>query len=81
MAFVDELNFHGKAGKGGDGVVPIPGTSSVERLAENFAAKDIVLSQAEVAEIEAAVPEAKGDRYTGMHGTFNKKKAPSPANV
>ena len=54
--------------KGGDAVVPIPGTTNTSRLAENAAAAFIVLSDEEVAEIEAAVPEAVGDRYGGMHG-------------
>ena len=57
----------------GDDVVPIPGTTSIARLEENVAAARIALSAAEVAEVEAAVGEGVGDRYTGMHGTWNAK--------
>jgi aryl-alcohol dehydrogenase-like predicted oxidoreductase len=46
-------------------VVPIPGTSSVERLAENVGAVDVRLSRAELDEIEHRSPKgaAAGDRY------------------
>ena len=49
----------------GEDVVPIPGTKRRKYLEENAAAADIKLSPAEVAEIEAAVPEDQvaGDRY------------------
>lgn len=49
----------------GDAIVPIPGTRKIERLQENIAAADIVLSEAELAEIEAAIPHASvvGARY------------------
>jgi aryl-alcohol dehydrogenase-like predicted oxidoreductase len=49
----------------GEEVVPIPGTKRRKYLEENAAAADIKLSPAEVAEIEAAVPEDQvaGDRY------------------
>lgn len=48
-----------------DGVVPIPGTRRVERVEENVAAADIVLSDEERARIEAALPigAAAGTRY------------------
>ena len=51
--------------KGGD-VVPIPGTKRRKYLEENAAAAQIGLSPAEVAELEAAVPqdEIAGDRYS-----------------
>jgi aryl-alcohol dehydrogenase-like predicted oxidoreductase len=49
----------------GDDIVPIPGTKSPQRLAENAAAVDLELSPAEVAELDAAVsPDAvRGSRY------------------
>jgi aryl-alcohol dehydrogenase-like predicted oxidoreductase len=49
----------------GDDVIPIPGTKHKERLMENIAALNVMLSAAEVAEISAAVPagSAKGTRY------------------
>lgn len=50
--------------QGGD-VVPIPGTRSAERLHENAAAADIVLSAEELAAIDAVIPPdgAAGTRY------------------
>jgi aryl-alcohol dehydrogenase-like predicted oxidoreductase len=52
----------------GDDIVPIPGTKRRAYLEENVAAAEIALSQAEIAEIEAAVPQASvaGDRYASM---------------
>ncbi|MGD0056043.1 MAG: aldo/keto reductase [Acidimicrobiales bacterium] len=49
----------------GDDVVPIPGTKRRKWLEENIAASDLVLSDAECAALEAAVPRAAvvGDRY------------------
>ena len=49
----------------GDDLVPIPGTKRRRFLEENLAAAEIALSPAEVAELEAAVPEAEivGERY------------------
>jgi aryl-alcohol dehydrogenase-like predicted oxidoreductase len=45
--------------------VPIPGTKRRKWLEENIAASDLVLSDAECAALEAAVPRAAvvGDRY------------------
>ena len=45
--------------------VPIPGTRRLDRLEENLAAAEIVLSPADLAAIEAAVPPAEvaGGRY------------------
>jgi aryl-alcohol dehydrogenase-like predicted oxidoreductase len=45
--------------------VPIPGTKRRKWLRENIAADDIVLSDAEVAALEAAIPRdaVAGDRY------------------
>jgi aryl-alcohol dehydrogenase-like predicted oxidoreductase len=54
----------------GDDIVPIPGTSKASRLEENVAAADLRLSEADLAAIEAAVPETaiEGQRYdeTGL---------------
>ncbi len=47
----------------GEDVVPIPGTKRRTYLAENIAAATLELSAEELAEIEAAVPEAAGTRY------------------
>jgi aryl-alcohol dehydrogenase-like predicted oxidoreductase len=49
----------------GPDIVPIPGTKRKERLAENVGALSVALSEAEVAEISAAVPAgaAAGLRY------------------
>jgi aryl-alcohol dehydrogenase-like predicted oxidoreductase len=49
----------------GDDLIPIPGTKRRKYLEENAAAANITLNDAEVAELEAAVPqnEIAGDRY------------------
>jgi len=49
----------------GNDVVPIPGTKRRKYIEENAAAAAIQLTPAEVAELEAAVPqnEVVGDRY------------------
>jgi len=57
--------------KGAD-IVPIPGTTKPERLAENVGAASLSLSAADVAEIEANVPEADGERYPAFVPTWNK---------
>ncbi|HSC06252.1 MAG TPA: aldo/keto reductase [Steroidobacteraceae bacterium] len=48
-----------------DNVIPIPGTSSIERLEENAAAADVELSDADLARIEELSPQgmAAGTRY------------------
>ncbi|GAA4447593.1 aldo/keto reductase [Actinokineospora soli] len=51
--------------RGGD-VVPIPGTKRIKYLEENAAAADLALSEADLAEIEGAVPAAVGDRYSEL---------------
>jgi aryl-alcohol dehydrogenase-like predicted oxidoreductase len=56
-------------------VIPIPGTSSLERVAENAAAADIELSEADLARIEEASPKgaAAGRRYDSkMLGMVNR---------
>ena len=49
-------------------IVPIPGTRSRERLAENAAAVDITLTREELAAIDELAPRdvAVGDRYASM---------------
>lgn len=49
----------------GEDFVPIPGTRRLERLEENLAAADIVLTAEDIAAIEGAVPrdEVAGGRY------------------
>jgi len=47
----------------GEHIVPIPGTKRVSYLEENLAAADVRLSDKEVEQIAAAVPEAAGERY------------------
>ncbi len=47
----------------GDDVVPIPGTRSRQRLAENAAASELRFSAAELAGLAAALPAAAGTRY------------------
>ncbi len=46
----------------GDQVVPIPGTKRISYLQENAAAADLVLTAAELADLEA-LPVAVGERY------------------
>jgi len=55
------------------GACPIPGSKSAARVRENVAAAALAarLSEAELDEAAAAVPEAVGERYEAMHGTFN----------
>jgi aryl-alcohol dehydrogenase-like predicted oxidoreductase len=49
----------------GDDLAPIPGTKRRKYLEENAAAADIKLTPAEVAELEAAIPQSEiaGERY------------------
>ncbi len=57
----------------GQDIVPIPGTTRVEHLEENVAALDVELTEADLAELEAAFPKgaAAGDRYGDM-STVNR---------
>jgi aryl-alcohol dehydrogenase-like predicted oxidoreductase len=52
----------------GQDVVPIPGTKRVKYLQENVAALDVVLSPAELAELDSIFPQgaASGARYPDM---------------
>jgi aryl-alcohol dehydrogenase-like predicted oxidoreductase len=48
----------------GDDIVPIPGTRSPERLAENVAAADVELTDEDLASVHEILPEgAFGSRY------------------
>jgi aryl-alcohol dehydrogenase-like predicted oxidoreductase len=47
----------------GEHIVPIPGTKRVSYLEQNLAAAELELSDADVAQIAAAVPAAAGERY------------------
>ena len=58
----------------GEDIVPIPGTKSPQRLAENAAAADVRLSPAEVEELDAAISRdaVRGSRYPEqMMGMLN----------
>ncbi len=52
----------------GEDFVPIPGTKRVSRLEENIGATEIALSDAEMAQLDAAVPRdaVKGQRHWDM---------------
>lgn len=52
----------------GPGIIPIPGTTKIERLKENLAALAVTLSEDEVKEIRVVVEAAKvhGNRYADM---------------
>ena len=53
-------------------VIPIPGTSSVERLAENAAAADIKLTTEDLERIERVSPKGvvSGNRYDAVAATL-----------
>jgi aryl-alcohol dehydrogenase-like predicted oxidoreductase len=57
---------------GRDGVIPIPGTSSIDRLTENARAVDVQLTQRDLDEIDRLSPRgaAAGERYNAMMGTL-----------
>lgn len=50
----------------GDNVVPIPGTTRIERLEENVAALNLELSQAELAALDTMADSVRGTRYADM---------------
>jgi aryl-alcohol dehydrogenase-like predicted oxidoreductase len=52
----------------GDDIVPIPGTKRRSRLEENLGAAEVTLSDADLAQLAAAVPPDRvvGDRYADM---------------
>jgi aryl-alcohol dehydrogenase-like predicted oxidoreductase len=45
-------------------IVPIPGTTKLHRLEENLAAAGLDLTDDDLREIEVALPDAQGDRYS-----------------
>lgn len=47
----------------GDDIVPIPGSTRAERVAENAGAVGVTLSAAELAALDALAPRITGDRY------------------
>ena len=57
----------------GNDVFPIPGTKSSHRIEENARATQIVLSEADLREIEGVVPEASGDRYASMESVWKAR--------
>ncbi|RMI30934.1 aldo/keto reductase [Nocardia stercoris] len=57
---------HAQARTHGLGVVPIPGTRSRQRLADNVAAATVTLSEAELAALEPISAQVKGNRYADM---------------
>ena len=44
------------------GAIPIPGTTSLEHVASNAGACNVSLTEADMAEVEAAAAEHKGER-------------------
>lgn len=50
----------------GEDVIPIPGTTRIERLEENVGALDLALSKAELSALDAVTEAFKGARYTDM---------------
>jgi aryl-alcohol dehydrogenase-like predicted oxidoreductase len=50
-------------------IVPIPGTTKLDRLAENLGAAAVEFTAAEVSELDEASSRIKlqGDRYSPMH--------------
>ena len=48
-------------------IAPIPGTTKLHRLEENLAAADVELTPDDLNEIEQALPQAKGLRYSEAH--------------
>jgi aryl-alcohol dehydrogenase-like predicted oxidoreductase len=45
-------------------IVPIPGTTKLDRLDENIAAADVELTSDDLSEIDRAMPKAQGARYS-----------------
>jgi aryl-alcohol dehydrogenase-like predicted oxidoreductase len=66
-----------------DDIIPIPGTSSAERLAENAAAADIRLTKEELDRIDSVLPKgvAAGDRYTPEMMNLLEGKTPRAASA
>lgn len=51
------------------GLIPIPGTTKPERLEENWASRDIILTEEEKADLRAIIDKSKphGVRFGPMH--------------
>jgi aryl-alcohol dehydrogenase-like predicted oxidoreductase len=51
------------------GAIPIPGTRVSERLEENFGARDVDLTEAELKDLRQLIDKASpsGDRYAPIH--------------
>jgi aryl-alcohol dehydrogenase-like predicted oxidoreductase len=54
---------HGQSGRLGINVVPIPGTKRVTWLEQNVAALDVVLDDADLAELDPLGDKVVGSRY------------------
>ena len=65
---------------GGPDVIPIPGTTSIEHLDQNLAARRIVLSEEEAGQISAIFEPAAvaGLRYPHNHMTFHANPRHDP---
>ncbi|MDR3522072.1 MAG: aldo/keto reductase [Acidocella sp.] len=63
-------------------IIPIPGTTKLHRLEENIGAAAVLLSQAELASIEAAASHIAiaGDRYAPQHLAMVGREAPLVGN-
>ena len=48
-------------------IVPIPGTTKLHRLEENIASADLELTADDLRQIDDALPEAQGARYSDAH--------------
>ena len=76
LAFGERLIEAGQRSEAqGEDIVPIPGTSSIERLEDNARAVDVRLSAGDLAEIDAIAPKgaASGQRYApGMMEMVNR---------
>jgi aryl-alcohol dehydrogenase-like predicted oxidoreductase len=59
-------------------IVPIPGTTKLQRLEENVGAADVELSQDDLREIEEAAShiQAEGERYAPQHLAMVGREAP-----
>jgi aryl-alcohol dehydrogenase-like predicted oxidoreductase len=56
-------------------VVPIPGTRSPARLAENLAALEITLTANELARLDPIAGQVAGDRYPDMTETAGSRES------
>ncbi|MCP2342479.1 aldo/keto reductase [Actinomadura rupiterrae] len=60
----------------GDDVVPIPGTRRADRIAENAGASEIVLTEADLARLEAVLPR---DAWSGDRQSFAAYRTARPS--